>query len=539
VDQNKTDIMAFDERLNKLDAMSDDELQNYQFALVRNPGRPDEYPADLRTFGTPNYYNNMSVRELQEALWLEFNNNPLLNSSVRDYVGRMCGQGFETYSEIPQIQEKIDEIYYDYRNRLHTMLPKYIGRSNVEGELFVVLTVHTDGFVEIDFRDPSTLDHIGTDDSGIIFHPTKPSMPIAYQFVYEGEDNKQHYELIPSIYVARYPELIKYLEQHPNYMESYLKQAKDSRPKYKNIGGFKKFVVQWDKGWLTTRNLSHIRTVLTWMSYYNDLKRYEIEHKKSSGSYLWVIEVEDPKAFRSWLALTPEQKESTGVMAKKDAGGTLMLPPGMKLKSVNPQLPRISDSDTDILDLVSAGLNTTDDVMMGRSNRNKSSLDATKGTQTDRIADQIAELEKFLRFDFWGNILFLASKVSSFKYEYKVKKAVDFDKNKEPIFKFKKYTAEHLVNFTFPVSQNADLEGMSRALLGVKHGALNACLGVPNEEIARRLGFSSYKEMRLKQAQENVTYPELQIDADAETEQENQIENEDNTQDSNNDNGAN
>jgi hypothetical protein len=523
------EFLTFNERLSTLEKMTDKELSEFQFSLVYNPSRPDTDPVTLRTFGTYNY-DTYGIRELQDELWKKFNSNPQINSAVRDYVGRMVGQGFEVYSEIPEIQEKIDQISNDFRNRLHTMLPKYVGRSQIEGELFLVLTVHDDGFIEIDFRDPSTLNPQGWDGSGILFHPRKPGFPLAYDFIYQGDDNVEYHELIPSIYIARYPQLDKYVKESPYFIKEYLKDSLAPSKKYSKIGGYKRFVVQWDRGWLTARNISHIRTVLNWVNYYEELKRYEIDHKKSSGAYLWVAECTDPQAWRTWLAMTDTQKANTGLMAKKTAGGTLVLPPGFTFKSINPQLPKISDSDTDILDFILSGLNVSDDMLMGRSNRNKSGLSETHGTQNDRTADELVNLERFLRYDFWANIFFLSSKVSSFKYEYNLMRAVDFNKNKEPIFKRKKYVAEDLIGFVFPQSQNADLEGRARALLGVKHGSLIATLGIPAEDVARKLGFASYKALRLKAAEEEQYYPELMVDADAETVQENILENPTNTQ---------
>jgi hypothetical protein len=514
-----TDEMTFDQRLEYLNTLPDDQLSQYQFALVLNPSDPTTTATSMRTFGTPDY-SSYGIRELQQELWHAFQTNPQISSAVRDYVGRMTGYGFEVYSEIPEIQEKIDEITYDYRNRLHSLLPKYVGRAQIEGELFLVLTLHNDGFVEIDFRDPSTLDVIGYDNSGIIYHPRKPAMPIAYQFKYSGDDLQDHYEQIPSIYVARYPELVNILKQHVNYNPEYIKESVASTKKYNSVGGFKRFVVQWDKGWMTARNISYIRTVLTWVNLYEQLKTYEINHKKSSGAYLWVLEAEDIKTFRAWMALTEEQRAETGIMKKKDAGGTLVVPPGMKLKAISPTLPKISDSDTDVLDFVTSGLNTTEDSLIGRSNRNKSSLSQTHGTQRDRTFDEIANFERFLKFDLWGNVFFLASAVSDFKYVHKIKKAVDFNKSKKPVFKFKSFNAERLIGVTFPQSHAAGNEETVRALLGSKHGPVTKSLGIPASKVGELLGFGDYRKLRLQAAEEQAAYPELTYGMDEEAVQE-------------------
>jgi hypothetical protein len=61
------------------------------------------------------------------------------------------------------------------------------------------------------------------------------------------------------------------------------------------------------------------------LNYYENLKKYEIDHKKSAGAYLWIVTMEDPRAFRAWLALTDEQKRKTGIAAKKTPGSTLVL----------------------------------------------------------------------------------------------------------------------------------------------------------------------------------------------------------------------
>jgi len=64
-----------------------------------------------------------------------------------------------------------------------------------------------------------------------------------------------------------------------------------------------------------------MRTTIEWANHYENLKRYEIDHKKSSGSYLWVFSFEDPKAFKTWLSLSPEDRAKTGVYQKKTPGG--------------------------------------------------------------------------------------------------------------------------------------------------------------------------------------------------------------------------
>ncbi|RLD54673.1 MAG: hypothetical protein DRI97_11065, partial [Bacteroidetes bacterium] len=76
-----------------------------------------------------------NIAQLQEECWRKFHNNPHINTTVRGLVGRLTGFGFEITSEVFDIQEVINEIELDWRNRLYTYWPKYMGRYNIEGEL--------------------------------------------------------------------------------------------------------------------------------------------------------------------------------------------------------------------------------------------------------------------------------------------------------------------------------------------------------------------------------------------------------------------
>ena len=218
---------------------------------------------------------------LQTTCWDKFNRNPQVNTSVRGLVGRLTGWGFETSSGNQEIQRIIEDTELDFRNRLYTFWPKYIGRAQVEGELFLLLTVHKDGFVEIDFIDPSTLNGGGDGDSGIIFHPKKTTLPLFYIMETGG------YKIqIPSIYVARDPSLVSAVSSHLDFVKAQQKDSISRAKVYKPIGGYYRFVVAWDKGLITHRAVSHLRTVIEWCNHYENLKKYEIDHKKSSGSYL-------------------------------------------------------------------------------------------------------------------------------------------------------------------------------------------------------------------------------------------------------------
>lgn len=451
---------------------------------------------------------------LQNACWDKFHQNPHVNTAIRRRIGRLTGYGYECSCGIWTIQEAIEEIELDPRNRLYSFWPKYIGRYKIEGELILCFTCHPDGFIEIDFIDPSTLKG-GDEDTGILYHPTKKTFPLF--FCIEGEGTNQQ---IPSINIARYPELLREVAKNTHFNPDVQNGAKNQKNIFKQFGGFYQFILYWDDGFITRRAVSHLRTVLQWLNHYENLKKYEIDHKKSSGAYVWVIKMTDPKAFKIWLTLSDADKKKTGIMSKKTPGGTLILPPGMDMTAVNPNLTAIKDQDTDILHMVGGGLDEPEDIMTGNSGGTFASVKASRGPMSDTVSDDIAYFSRYLRYDFWGSIFFLKSKISDFPDSFKIKKAVDFDEKAEPIFKKIKRRPEQLIEFSFPVSETIDLEARSRALLGVKHGPIAQTLGIPNADVAQKLGFGGYGRARLEKATEDEMYPALVYAADAESLQE-------------------
>jgi hypothetical protein len=498
-------VSLAEQALMKLD---DNELSALQFAMpwqqgvieAEGNGAKDEdgFPIGAGKSATD------SRKYLQEVCWNKFNDNPFVGTTVRGQVGRLTGLGFEVASEVEEIQAAVDETELDPRNRLYLFWPKYAGRSLIEGELFLLGTVHDDGFIEVDFIDPS---HIcGGGEDGILYHPEKDTLPLFY-FV-SSDSTGTGVRLIPSIFMAYFPELIKVAKTLEGFDEGQTSSSKSSKNIYNKIGGFRRFIISWDRSYLTQRNVSYLRTILVWLNHYENLKKYEIDHKKSAGAYLWVVEVDDVKAFRLWLSLSDEDRRKTGLMAKKTPGSTLFLPPGMKLTAQSPKLPTISEGDTDILHMVTSGLNEPEDMVTGQAKGTFASVKASRGPMSDRTSDEIAYFERFLRFEFYRAVFFLKSKVSKFPETFKVKKAVDFE-NQEPVFKEVDKKPEMLLEITFPVSELSDTETRARAYLGVKHGSVNDVLGIPNAEIAKKLGFGSYRRMRLRRATEEDRFPEL------------------------------
>jgi len=528
--------MSQDELIVALDNIPDDVLQRisfstpWQYSSVDTSGRAQDEDG-FSSMGAKEDQGSLDRDELQKACFAKFHANPHVNTSVRGMIGRLTGLGFGTScGEVYKIQQAIEEIELDQRNRLYNYWPKWIGRYNIEGELFLCFTVHKDGFVEVDFVDPGVIAHGGEADSGIIYHPSKPTMPLFYNIKKTGEEAKHMAggatkdklsEQIPSIYIARYPELVSLAAKHKDFYVSLQGKSKNKAQKYKKVGGYFRFIVGWDRGLMTRRAVSYLRTVLEWLNHYETLKKYEIDHKKASGSYVWVFSFEDVKAFRTWLTLTDDEKRKTAVGAKLTPGGRLILPPGMSVKAEAPSLPQIKDQDTDILQMVASGLNEPADILTGTSSGTFSSVKASRGPFSDRVSDEIAFFDRFLRYDFWGNIFYLKSVIAEFPATFKVQRAVRFEK-KKPIFKSVDKHPELLIQISYPTSDLIDIEARARGLLGVKHGPMAEQLGVSNKWVAERVGIGNYDQTRLDKATEEEMYPELVYEAgvDAESTQE-------------------
>lgn len=455
-----------------------------------------------------------NLPKLQKLCWDLSNENPQINSHVRDVMGTLAGNGFDVESDIPEIQEFIEFIMDDIRNELWKFIPKWAARSEIEGELFLALTIHDDGFIEVDFMEPSALKGGGDDNCGIYFHPKKATMPILYEFEVQMEKGGSKSVLIPSIYAAYYPQFIKDVQDKHNITPIRLTFARNHSRKYKKIGNFQTFIIAWDKGFLTKRNVSHIKTTIQWITHYTNLKKWEIDHKKSSGSYLWVVELTTMKAYRNWLKMTDKQKAETGLAAKKTPGGTLVLPPEVKLTCQNPKLASISEQDTDIMHMVTSGLNKPEDMVTGQTKGDTfSGIKASRGPQADRTKDEIEYWERFLRNDLWRSLLFLHSVMNKdFPSVVKMKKTALFKKQK-PVVKTVSVPAYKLIEFSFPQSEIIELEGRVRALLGVNHQSIVESLGVPRRAVASAIGFSSYKKLRYEYADEEEELPELPITA--------------------------
>jgi hypothetical protein len=510
--------------IDRIDELSEEELEEIAYMALMPWGgssRVNGEPVDEDGFAAvPHMGDYRGFDLMQKTCWDKFNKNPHLNSHVRDVVGSLTGYGWTMDSFEEKVNEVIQEETHDWRNDLLKNIPKYVARSEIEGELFLALTVHIDGFVEVDFMSPRSLNGGGDYNSGIYFHPQKQTIPLFYRFNVKNSLGKDISQVFPSIYVAFDPNLAQNVPKEWKITPDLLKMGRTTSRKYKNLGYFKTFILSWDKGYLTARNLSHISTTIEWINHYENLKKWEIDHKKSAGSYLWIVKMTDSKAFRTWLKMTPEQKKESGLTAKKTPGGTLILPPGVEIDVKNPNLPNISEQDTDIMHMITSGLNKPEDMVTGQTKGDTfSGIKASRGPQSDRTQDQIAAFERFLRYDFWKGIFILKNKMTGLKLDYKVKEAFKFEEG-EAKFKNVNKKAWDLIEFEFPTSEIADVEAKARAFLGVKHPSVAEVLGISRSHIAKKIGVGNYLKRRLEYATEEKMLPNLPLTAELDSFQE-------------------
>jgi len=529
-------MMSHDELVSALEEIPDEVLQRisfsmpWQYSSVTTDGREkdeDNFPITR----TPSEEDPPNRDALQRECFSKFHANPHVNTSVRGLVGRLTGLGFSvSCGDVYEIQEVIDEIELDVRNRLYYYWPKWVGRYHIEGELFLCFTVHPNGFIEVDFYDPGSIAFGGDQNTGIIFHPKKSTMPLFYNIrkpgvTYAKPAGGSHEDLledqIPSIFIAHYPDLVDSVRKHDDFSVKLQAKNKKKGKNYGKMGGYFRFMVGIDRGFMTRRAVSYLRTVIEWLNHYENLKKYEIDHKKSSGAYVWAFKFDDVKAFRVWLSLSDEDKKKTAAGGKLTPGSRLILPPGMDVVAVNPSLTQIKDQDTDILQMVASGLNEPEDILTGTSRNSFSSVKASRGPFSDRISDEIAYFDRFLRYDFWGSIFFLRSQMIDFPLKFKVEEAIGF-KNKKPEYKKVPKLAMQLIETSYPSSDAIDFEGRAKGLLGVKHGPIAEQLGVSNKWVADRIGVGGYSKQRLAKATEDKKFPELVYEGgvDAESMQE-------------------
>lgn len=502
---------------------------SFRTAMAATIGRinaysdPDGAPlidgvGDFDLFSLDGVFANISDGDnprLLEALRAEcnrlFNRNPFIKTAVSDLTGVLVGDGFRMYSDNQKVSTAVDSITKDVRNDLYINIRKYVTERSINGELFLCLSCESaEQFVHTDFVHPDMIAGCGQKGCGIIFHPSKTRFPLVYEVQQRSGESLQ----IPSINIAHNPSILKDVEKkYSNYLaemgydKKKLEMSKAPGEKFKNVGGYGRFIVEWDGERVADRTVSYLLSVIIWANLYILLKSIEIDHKRACANYAWVIETESEEAWSLWMQMSKEDQDMTGLLGPKEPGCTMVAPPGFKVSLKSNQLPQIKESDSDILELITSGLNIPSDVLTGTSSgKNFGSVKASRGPWSDRIVDAQHVFKTFLRDRYWRSVFVLLTKVYGFPSAFSVEEPVDF-KDGEAVWKAVKREPYELVSFSMPVFSAGELSELRSLYLGVKSGSLDDALGVSRALIARKLGISDYKGELLRHALEEKKYP--------------------------------
>lgn len=491
--------------------------------LTDPDGAPIDSPTGLASFLTGGGIatrDDANWGELHGEVWRQYEESPFVGTSVRDTVGFLTGQGFGISSGEGDVDDLIYETNEHFANKLYRRFKAYALQRCVSGELHLILTVNPrarggKGLVEVDWADPKEI-------TGIRFHPRKTRMPLLYRLG-SGEGA----ELVPTIDVIHDPSLLAAArsDKCPVYGTcpvdpEQLAGLKRRDPKLKPLGGYRRFIVEWEGSSLTKRELSTLRSVIVWSNFYTLLKLIEIDHKRAMSAFVWNLDFTDAASFESYLAIPPEKRAEMGLEKPKKTASTVITPPGASLKAVCPQLPSLSGQDTDIKEAMVGGLNQPSDAVTGTSDGTYASVKASRGPWGARMQDVQEEFRRFLVHDLYGNIVTIHRAIFGLNPSHSGPRVVGFDEKQQPIVKIRPLRIDELILVDLPLFDAGDFEKMVKAWLGTKHpGAANA-LGISNAFVARRIGIHNYTRERMLFETERKTMPALEKSIDQEARQE-------------------
>jgi len=488
----------------------------------------------------------MSLDELREEARRQYSTAPFILTSSHDSRDALCGETFKISSEYPVIQDVIDRTFTDFRNRFFRRIRQYVLEQRITTELFLLFSVNYDEqFISIDMIPPENIGGIGDDGCGILFHSQNSRMPIIYNV---KNPATCEYEHIPSVFVAYQPDILKDITSATSgFDEDNLKNSRamlirtnadgqeemypDSR--FEPVGGFRRFITEWEGPRLTSRSASNLRAALIWNNLYIMLKMLGINHKRAMSQFVFDVNFQDLASFDAYMSLTDEQMAKTGLLAPKEPGSTLLSPPGSKVSLLTANLPKMSGDDQDTLDMISSGLNTTRSQLLGTSEDTYAGIKIAKGNVSDRVKADQNDFRLFLTEDIFRPIFFLHTTLWGFlskfkKYEcvgytsdtsdeflsyYRIKdEKIDLKKSEdnESVFEIWKYVEKNpweLISIVLPNFSYGMEESEVTALLGSKPGGAAETLGMSLSSVAEKMGIRDYHTERLKYSTEKMKYP--------------------------------
>ena len=461
--------------------------------------------------------SDVDLQELRNACWHTYKMSPFVQQAYKDRIAALFGNGFSMFGTEDAWNERIRSHVEDPRNRLYSRLKPWMLHRAVNGELWTALTAHLDeAFVETDFVGPEKL-------TDIIWHPGKDRMHLV--FIVKAADGSTIQ--IPSINLAYFPGLLVVAKKDDRFDASAFRIGcgKPSRSLSKGIKGklpggmMRRFITEFEGPVLTRRNTSELRTVIIWNNLYTMMKLVELDHKRALATYAYVFGFSDRDAWELWSGLTPDTKAETGILRKKPPGSDIILPPGMTMKAVNPNLPANSDTDNDIQEHVTSGLGAPRDMTTNTAKGTHSNISASRGPFLLRNDAARDDLEQFLRFDFWRPIFFLLHKIHGIPAKAGSREVVGYEgEGKQMTPKTRRVLRDpwhpDRLGIHFPPVQLEDSDSLMKAIAGTKHRGLHNGFGVPGGDLASRVGIPDYPRARLRKGTEDLKFPPLNNSVD-------------------------
>lgn len=481
--------------------------------------------------------SDVNWRDLQSLSENKFKTSGPLNRAINLKSDLVAGSGFSVYSTVKEINEYIRLIFNHHRNKLYQKTNGWMNRIQTT-ELFILIVLDDTGFPFIRVLESQNIGQ-GSSNKGIITDPDDVTTTLFYEHYINGEK-----ELIPDAWYILDQE--GFIESFKNLQKSDKKiDEKDIKDITKSKGKLKyrRFVYHWKN--LSgmpeyLRDTSAVTTALEWLNLYENMQKWRADYTKALASYVYFFEWDDSPAGKIgamlWAKMSAEDKAKHPLMQPLSPGSRLILPQGLKGKTVNPQLSSLTNTNQDMFLYASAGVGIPPDIFTG--NLDGSTYASIKSTRPVFIIEIenlqykfMLFMKELLRICFAAKLAYGGSFETLGKEKVKLlatyDKAWDVkrDKNNKPILdtdgnmsiEYIKVEPVEMVGFNFPdVKVTTEPQAVANSLFGSKHLGLIGVGISPERAVKEFFGIDDFEmELRRKQIFE-AQYGKLMPGADAE-----------------------
>lgn len=464
--------------------------------------------------------SDINWRALQSQAETKFKTSGPLLRTISLKADLTSGSGFTVYSHNKEINEYVRLIFKHHKNNLYERVIGWLSRIQTT-ELFVLIAFSDDGFPIIRTLEP---DKIGSgNDKGMITDPDDASTTMFYKHYIAGD-----YELIPDAWCVLDPEGFKEatsrLKDNDDYDTTKIQAI--TKSKQSKWGGYRRFVMHWKN--LTgiceyLRDTSAVTTALEWLNLYENSQKWKLDNQKALSAYAYVFSWEDSPLGKlgalMWENTSEEDKQKSGILSAYTPGSKIFLAPGMKMLLLNPTLPSLSGSNTDIITLAGSGVGIPNDVFSGSTgDASYASIKSTRpifAVEIDNLQYKfMLFIIRLMRVLFTAKIAIGGSYVTLGGEKFKLLPAydlewdVELDENHQPTGTIDNIKVEpvELVRFSFPDVKITDRPSdLANSLLGSKHAGLYG-IGLSSDSVAKHFGIDDIDREKKKQLIEQVKY---------------------------------